>query len=89
MIQDATNLGTGSTHHTNSPLFYLKYYYSIWINLDCILHSGQLFFNNGDYNASLLTTYIEIEYLINKLGREKVEEQTRNLNANALKNTFS
>ena len=53
-----------------------------WLN--SILRAGQLLFNDGDYNASLLTTYIAIEYLINKLGRETVEDQIKNLEANAL-----
>ena len=53
-----------------------------WLN--SILNASQFLLNNGDYNASLLTTHIGIEYLINKLGREKVEEQIKNLNANAL-----
>ncbi|MHA1705610.1 MAG: hypothetical protein ACTSUX_05970 [Promethearchaeota archaeon] len=52
--------------------------------LQSILHAGQTLFNDGDYNASLLTTCIGIEYLINKLRREAIEEQIKNLEANAL-----
>ena len=53
-----------------------------WLN--SILRAGQLLFNGGDYNASLLTAYIGIEFLINKLGKETVEERIQNLDANAL-----
>jgi len=52
--------------------------------LKSIYRAGQLLFSDGDYNASLLTTYIGIEYLINKLGREAFEGQIQNFDANAL-----